>query len=72
MICEENGWKIGVADWCPVIHHSAHTYKEGKSDINLTEYCQRAEGAMFNYFQSNNLMDKYNKYRKYGMEYEYK
>ena len=72
IICKEKGWKIGVVDWCPVIHHSAHTYKEGKSDIDLTEYCQRAEGAMFNYFQSNNLMDKFNKYREYGANYYYK
>ena len=71
IICKENGWKIGVVDWCPAIHYSAHTYKQGKSDLNLTEYCQKAEGAMFNYFQSNNLMDKFHKYREYAAGYKY-
>ena len=71
MICEDNGWKVGVVDWCPLIHYSAHTYKEGKSDLNLTEYCQRAEGGMFKYFMDKGLMDKFNKYRELSAEYKY-
>ena len=70
MICEDNGWKVGVVDWCPLIHYSAHTYKEGKSDLNLTEYCQRAEGGMFKYFMDKGLMDKFNKYRELSANYE--
>ena len=71
VICEDNNWKVGVLDWCPLIHYSAHTYKQGKSDLNLTEYCQNAEGGMFGYFQSNNLMDRFNEFRELSAGYSY-
>ena len=71
VICEDNNWKVGVLDWCPLIHYSAHTYKQGKSDLNLTEYCQNAEQGMFGYFQSNNLMDRFNEFRELSAGYIY-
>ena len=71
VICEDNNWKVGVLDWCPLIHYSAHTYKQGKSDLNLTEYCQNAERGMFGYFHSNNLMDRFNKFRELSADYSY-
>ena len=60
-----------MLDWCPLIHYSAHTYKQGKSDLNLTEYCQNAEQGMFGYFQSNNLMDRFNEFRELSAGYSY-
>ena len=71
IICEKQGWKVGVVDRCPVIHHSAHTYKSGKSDLDLQTYCQNAEQGMFGYMQSNGLMDKFMEYRKLSAEYSY-
>ena len=71
IICEKQGWKVGVVDRCPVIHHSAHTYKSGKSDLDLQTYCQNAEQGMFGYMQSNGLMEKFMEYRKLSAEYSY-
>ena len=71
VICEQNNWKVGVVDKCPVIHYSARTYKEGKSDLDLTTYCRNAEGGMFNYFQNKNLMDKFNEFRHLSANYKY-
>jgi hypothetical protein len=71
IICEQEGWKVGVVDKCPLIHHSAQTYKEGKSDLDLTTYCRNAEGGMFNYFQNKNLMDKFNEFRHLSANYKY-
>tara|TARA_R110002020_G_scaffold267101_3_gene482217 strand:- start:4994 stop:5725 length:732 start_codon:yes stop_codon:yes gene_type:complete len=71
IICDQEGWKVGVVDKCPLIHHSAQTYKEGKSDLDLTTYCRNAEGGMFNYFQNKNLMDKFNEFRHLSANYKY-
>ena len=71
IICEQKGWKVGVVDKCPLIHHSAKTYKEGKSDLDLTTYCRNAEGGMFNYFQNENLMDKFNEFRHLSSNYKF-
>jgi len=71
IICEKKGWKVGVVDRCPVIHHSAHTYKSGKSDLDLETYCQNAERGMFGYMDSMGLMDKFMEFRKLSAEYRY-
>lgn len=72
IICEQKGWKVGVVDKCPLIHHSAKTYKEGKSDLDLTTYCRNAEGGMFNYFQKENLIDKFHEFRHLSSNYNLK
>jgi len=71
IVCEENDWKVGVVDWAPVIHHSAQTYKEGKSNIDLETYCRNAEAGMFKFFNENNLLDKVGKYREASANYSY-
>ena len=71
VICEQEGWKVGVVDKCPLIHHSAQTYKEGKSDLDLTTYCRNAEGGMFNYFQNNGLIEKFHEFRHLSANYEF-
>jgi len=70
IICEQEGWKVGVVDKCPLIHHSAKTYKEGKSDLDLTTYCNRAETAMFNYFNNAGLMNKFHEFRQLSADYK--
>ena len=72
IICEQEGWKVGVVDRCPLIHHSAQTYKAGKSDLDLTTYCRNAEGGMFGFFQKQGLMEKFNEFRHLSANYEYK
>ena len=70
IICEQEGWKVGVVDKCPLIHHSAQTYKEGKSDLDLTTYCRNAENGMFNYFQNSGLIEKFNEFRHLSSNYK--
>ena len=70
IICEKNNWKVGVVDRCPLIHHSAATYKSGKSDLNLNTYCRNAESGMFNFMQKSNLMDKFNQFRNLSSTYK--
>jgi len=69
IICEQQGWKVGVVDRCPLIHHSAQTYKAGASDIDLTTYCQNAEENMFRFFEKKNLIHTYNIYRELSANY---
>ena len=71
IICDQEGWKVGVVDKCPLIHYSAKTYKEGKSDLDLNTYCRNAEGGMFNYFNKSGLMVKVNKFRHLSINYNY-
>ena len=72
ILCEKQGWKVGVVDRCPLIHHSAHTYKSGVSDLDLQTYCQNAEQSMFGYMQSAGLMEKFIQFRELSASYEYK
>ena len=71
ILCEQNDWKVGVVDRCPLIHHSAHTYKSGKSDLDLQTYCQNAEQGMFGYMKSNELMETFLKFRELSAGYTY-
>ena len=69
IICEQEGWKVGVVDKCPLIHHSARTYKAGASDLDLTTYCRNAEGGMFGYFNKEGLMTKFHEFRNLSADY---
>jgi hypothetical protein len=71
IICHQQGWKVGVVDKCPLIHYSAKTYKEGKSDIDLTTYCRNAESNMFNYFNKSGLYNLFMEFRTLSAEYSY-
>jgi hypothetical protein len=71
IICEQNNWKVGVVDWLPIIHFSAFTYRSEKSDLKPTEYSQKAEQNMFEYFRKDNLLDKVNEFRNYSSNYNY-
>ena len=42
------------------------------SDLDLTTYCRNAEGGMFNYFQNNNLIEKFHEFRHLSANYEFK
>ncbi len=70
IICEQKNWKVGVVDRCPLIHHSAATYKSGKSDLDLNTYCRNAENGMFNFMKESNLMDKFNQFRNLSSNYK--
>lgn len=69
VICEEKGLKIGVLDWCPVIHMSSLTFRDGKGGVSNSEYSMRAERDMWTYFQSINKVDKLKQFRDWGRNY---
>jgi hypothetical protein len=71
MICEENNWKVGVADWLPIIHFSALTYRSDKSNLTISEYSQNAEREMLKYFQQNGRWEKYLEFRETSSTYSY-
>jgi hypothetical protein len=69
IVCEKNNWKVGVLDWLPIIHFSAFTYRSEKSDIKVSEYAQRAESNMYQYFINNNLISKVSEFRTLSEKY---
>jgi len=72
IVCDENNWKVGVVDWLPIIHFSAFTYRSEKSDLKVSEYSQKAELNMFNYFSQNTeLLKKVSKFREVSANYKY-
>lgn len=71
IVCEQKGWKVGVLDVLTVIHLSAQTYKDSKSDINHSEYSNRATQGMHEFFVGANLINKMHEFRSWGMNYKY-
>lgn len=71
VVCEDNNWKIGVTDSLSVIHFSAQTVKDNKSNLTMSEYAQKAELGMFNFFKKNDRMQDLQNMRSFGMNYTY-
>lgn len=71
IVCEQKEWKVGVLDVLTVIHLSAQTYKDAKSDINHSEYSNRATQGMHDFFNRVNLIHKMHEFRSWGMNYKY-
>ena len=67
--CVENNLKIGVVDWCPVIHMSSMTFRDGKGGVSNSEYSMRAERDMWTHFQSIGQVDKLREFRDWGRNY---
>lgn len=71
IICEEQGWKIGVCDWLPVIHFSNGSVKDNSHDSVISQYNQLAEQEMYNYFHQKGLLDKAIQLRKLAKQYKH-
>lgn len=69
--CDENNWKIGVVDWLPIIHFSALTYRDEKSDITVSEYASNAESNMARCFEDLGVREKVVKFRQLSENYSY-
>ncbi len=50
IVCADKGWDIGVLDTVQAIHLSSQTFKDGKSDLTISEYGQKAMNGMQSYF----------------------
>jgi GT2 family glycosyltransferase len=71
VVCEDNNWKTGVTDTLSIIHFSAQTTKDGKSDITLQEYCSRAERGVYVFFDKIGRMDALHRMQQFGVNYTY-
>lgn len=70
IVCEDNGWKIGVCDWLPVIHFGNGTVKDNQNNPIISQYNQLAEQEMFQYFQDKGLMDRFINLRQKAENYK--
>lgn len=71
LICSDNGWKVGVLDTISTIHMSSQTFRDGKSDITLSEYNQRASSGMENYFSRIGRSGGLNYFRELARNYTF-
>lgn len=68
-IAESLGLKTIVSDNNTITHMNSLTFKENKINIGVSEFCQRAELGMYNYFSNSIYKDLYFNLRTYGETY---
>jgi len=68
-IAESLGLKTIVSDNNTITHMNSLTFKENKINIGVSEFCQRAELGMYNYFSNSIYKDLYFELRTYGENY---
>jgi hypothetical protein len=59
IVCEDEGWKVGVCDWLPVVHFGNGSVKDNSNDPIISQYNQLAEQEMFQYFREKGLWDRF-------------
>lgn len=59
IVCENEGWKIGVCDWLPVVHFGNGSVKDNSNDPIISQYNQLAEQEMLQYFREKGLWDRF-------------
>lgn len=69
VVCEDKGWKVGVIDTLSIIHFSAQTTKDGKSDISTEEYSSRANRGVYSFFSKIGRTDALERMRQFGINY---
>jgi hypothetical protein len=68
-IAQEMNLKTIVSDTNTITHMNSLTFKENKINIGVSEFCQRAELGMYNYFSNSIHKDLYFDLRTYGESY---
>jgi len=68
-ITEQNKLRTIVSDNNTITHMNSLTFKENKINIGVSEFCQRAEFGMYNYFSNSIYKDLYFDLRTYGETY---
>lgn len=70
IVCERNGWNVGVTDKINIVHLDSRTLKDGKVDgWNIDSYSQKADKNMREYFMHSDMWDEYERFRKWGIKY---
>jgi len=67
-VCEDNGWKIGICDWIPIVHLENGTVR---ANPHLSDYNQKAQIEMTEYFRSKGLEERVKKLRNVYGNYKY-
>jgi len=70
IVCEDNGWKIGVCDWLPVIHFGNGSVKANSDKPIISQYNQLAEQEMVQYFRDKGLWDRFINLRQQAEQYK--
>lgn len=68
-VTEENNLKTIVSDTNTITHMNSLTFKENKIDIGVSEFCQKAETAMNEFFLNSKYKSLYYKLRNHGENY---
>lgn len=68
-ITEQNNWKTVVDDTHTICHLNSQTFAQNKIDIGVSEFCQKAEINMYNFFRNSEIYLLYLSLREYGEKY---
>lgn len=71
MVCNDNNWKIGVVDYCTIVHLNSYTIKKHADDPIIKNYNRYAESNMFSFFKKINRFDEFIKMRDDARNYSY-
>jgi GT2 family glycosyltransferase len=63
VVCKEKGWKIGVVDYCSVVHLASETIKQNEEDTVIKDYNKYAQQGMIRFF---NKIGRYNELLELG------
>jgi hypothetical protein len=68
-IAEKSKLKTVISDFNTITHMNSLTFKENRIDIGVSEFCQKAEQGMNNYFIDSEYESTYFDLRTYGETY---
>ena len=66
---QKTRYKTIVSDNHTICHLNSQTFKQDKINIGVSEFCQRAELGMNNYFMNSDYQQTYKELRNYGENY---
>ena len=72
VMAETHGLKTHVSDKQAVAHLNSQTFRRGKINIGVEEFCKRAEFGLYDYFSTSDYNELYYDLRNWGEDYEYK
>lgn len=68
-ITKQNNWNTIVSDTNTICHLNSQTFKQNKINIGVSEFCQKADFNMSNFFLNSEFKDIYLELRKHGENY---
>jgi len=71
MICEENNWKICILDYCPIVHLGNYTVKIYSDRKEISNYNDKANYNMYEFFKKIGKLDKLQEYINYARTYKF-